>query len=189
VIKAVIFDCFGVVRTDALDNAYRSKGGDPDKDREFIENTIQAANSGKIVGSIPVFARHLGIGDKEWFEAITSISSTDMKLLAYTQELRKKYKIGMLSNISKGGLLRHFEPGFLEQYFDEVIESGSIGFAKPEARAYEITAEKLGVRLDECVFTDDRPDYIEGAQAVGMKTILYEDFAGFRSRLQRILKV
>lgn len=186
-IKAIIFDCFGVIRTDAFDDAYRAKGGDPNKDRAFIVDTIQAANSGKIPGSIPVFAKHLGISNEEWFDAIKSRSSTNMELLAYAKELRKHYKVGMLANISKGGLLKHFERGFLEQYLDVIIESGTIGFAKPDARAYEITAARLGVRLDECVFTDDREDYIEGAQAVGMKTILYKNFKDFKTQLDEQL--
>jgi FMN phosphatase YigB (HAD superfamily) len=186
-IKAIIFDCFGVVRTDALDDAYRSVGGDPDKDRAFIRETLEAANSGKIPRSIPVIAAHLGISDDEWFGAIKSFSSTNTELLAYAQGLRKKYKVSMLSNISKGGLAWHFEPGFLEQYFDDVVESGAIGVAKPEARAYEIAADRLDVRLDECVFIDDRQEYIEGAQAVGMQTILYTSFKDFKTKLNKLL--
>lgn len=187
-IKAIIFDCFGVVRTDALDVAYRSVGGNFEKDRAFIVETIDAANSGKIPKSLPIIAAHLGISEYEWFEAITSFSSNNTELLDYiNSKLRKKYKVAMLSNISMGGLTRHFEPGFLEQYFDVIVSSGDIGFAKPEARAYEITADELGVRLDECVFTDDRQEYIDGAIAVGMKTILYTDFKDFKPKLEKLL--
>mgnify|MGYP003832626127 FL=1 len=43
------------------------------------------------------------------------------------------------------------------------------------------------MRLDECVFVDDRPNYIEGAQHVGMKTVLYTDFKDFKKRLEFLL--
>jgi putative hydrolase of the HAD superfamily len=93
----------------------------------------------------------------------------------------------MLTNIGKGGLSTLFVYGFLDQFFDTVVASSDIGYAKPEARAFEITAEKLGVRLDECVFVDDRQPYIEGAAHVGMKTILYTDFESFSAQLNTIL--
>ncbi len=75
----------------------------------------------------------------------------------------------------------------LEEHFDDIVESAKIGFAKPEARAYEIAAERLGMRLDDCLFIDDRPNYIEGAMHVGMQTILYEDFDKFRVKLEKLL--
>ena len=34
--KEIIFDCFGVVRTDSFDDVYRLIGGDPDKDYAFM---------------------------------------------------------------------------------------------------------------------------------------------------------
>lgn len=66
-----------------------------------------------------------------------------------------------------------FEPGFLERHFDAVAASGDIGYAKPEPEAYEIITERLGVRLDESVFIDDRQEYIDGALAVGMRALLF----------------
>src|SRR6185369_3482431 len=98
----------------------------------------------------------------------------DLELLEYIAELRTQYKIGMLSNIGRGGLERRFAPGELDRYFDVVVVSGDIGYAKPEAEAYEITADRLGVRLDECVFTDDREGYCEAARGVGMQAISYQ---------------
>jgi FMN phosphatase YigB (HAD superfamily) len=41
--------------------------------------------------------------------------------------------------------------------------------------------------LDECIFIDDREDYIEGAQGVGMETILYKDFESFKKELSGLL--
>ena len=187
-IKAIIFDCFGVVRTEAFDETYRAFGGDPEKDKQFIYDTMYASNSGKLPhGSGPVIAEHLGIDVADWRKKMLSLGRIDELLLEYIQELRKKYEVAMLTNIGKGGLLRFFEPGYLERYFDEIVASCDIGYAKPEASAYEITADRLGVRLDECVFTDDRQEYIEGAQAVGMQAILYNDFEDFKRQLRKVL--
>ncbi len=187
-IKAIIFDCFGVVITDDFDDAYRRMGGDPDKDSEFIRTTMLKSDSGEIPTSVPVIAKHLGLADLDWHDALNGGRIINYELLEYVKELGSKYKIAMLSNIGSAGVRRFFPVGLLEQYFDPVVESGVIGFAKPEARAYEITADKLGVRLDECLFIDDRPEYIEGAQHVGMKTILFNNFENFKSDLENVLE-
>lgn len=186
-IKAIIFDCFGVVISDGFDDAYRRAGGDPDKDRHFIKDVMYQSDSGRIPTSIPVIAARLGINNDEWKQIADDGRKINYSLLEFILELKKDYQIAMLTNVGSAGVRRFFPEGLLEKYFNPIVESGVIGFAKPEARAYEITADKLGVRLDECVFIDDRPEYVEGAQHVGMKTILYTDFQSFKKELENVL--
>ena len=173
-IKAVIFDCFGVVRIDAFDAVYQSFGGDIVKDHDFIMDTLYAVNSGRIGSTADAFSKHLGVDPKAWSAAIVKGSTLNEALLSYILDLRASYKVAMLTNISKGGLGRIFEQGFLDQYFDTVVASGDIGYAKPEPEAYREVTKRLDVRFDESVFIDDRQDYIDGAQAVGMKTIVFK---------------
>lgn len=186
-IKAIIFDCFGVVITDGFAEAYTRAGGDYVRDYDFIYQTVQDSSAGKIPSSVPVFASRLGITEDEWKHILTSDRQVNFELLEYTRVLKKKYKVAMLTNIGSAGVRRVFDPGLLEKYFDPIVESAQIGYAKPEARAYETAADMIGVRLDECVFVDDRQDYIDGAQAVGMKTVLYKDFISFKSELELIV--
>jgi HAD superfamily hydrolase (TIGR01509 family) len=187
VIKAIIFDCFGVVITDGFEDAYRRMGGDPEQDKEFIRAAMRKSDTGQVPTSIPLIAEHLGIADEVWHDAVNDGRVINHELLEYVKELRGTYKIAMLSNIGSAGVRRFFPENFLEQHFDEIVESGVIGFAKPEARAYEVTADRLGVRLDECVFTDDRQEYIDGAVAVGMRAFLYEGVEKLKKDLEKIL--
>lgn len=187
-IKAIIFDCFGVIRIDTFDAAYQSFGGDIMNDREFIMQTLHSSNSGKITSSADVIAEHLAISPSEWRKAIDEGSTLNQDVLDYALELRKNYKTAMLSNIGKGGLERMFEPGLLDIYFDLAVGSGDIGYAKPDAQAYEFVADKLQVRLDECVFIDDRQEYIDGARAIGMHSILFRSYEQFKIELTKILE-
>lgn len=186
-IKAIIFDCFGVVRVDATNNAYAKLGGYPNRDEEFIRDIIFRVNSGQISNGAALIAQRLGTSEEQWRNTVKASSDIDQAVLDYAKSLRQKYKTAMLSNIGAGGLERWFEPGELEKYFDVVVGSGDIGFAKPEHQAYEIVAERLGVRLDECVMIDDRLEFCEGARAVGMQAILYQDFVGFKTELEALL--
>lgn len=59
--------------------------------------------------------------------------------------------------------------------FDHVLESWQIGSRKPEARAYGLAAETLGVAPAECVFADDLAVNVEAAEALGMTGIHVTD--------------
>ena len=188
-IKAVIFDCFGVIIADALSVMTSELHQTNPKSMNRVHTLLNQANTGQITSeeSSREIAEIFGLSYETYRTQIATNEIKDEELLGYIQGLRGNYKTALLSNIPKGSLSRRFSDDELRQYFDEVVASGEIGYAKPEAQAYEIVAERLGVRLDECVFTDDREPYCEGAQAVGMKSIVYQDFQQFRAELEQLL--
>ncbi len=185
-IKAIIFDCFGVVYLDHFEKMYEHFGGDLEKDAEFIEQFFFDVSKGKKEW-FEGLREKLDVTKAQWNDARDEITGFNTELLEYIVELRKTYKVVMLSNIGAEGLSTFLDYSVLEAHFDHIVESAKIGFAKPEARAYEITAEIAIARLDECVFIDDRMPYVEGAQHVGMKAILYTDFESFKLELESLL--
>lgn len=52
--------------------------------------------------------------------------------------------------------------------FDVVVVSGEVGMRKPEPRIYRLTADRLGVPAERCVFVDDLAVNVRGAVAAGM---------------------
>jgi len=188
-IKAVIFDCFGVVYSDNFVENYRKFGGDYEVDKDFIEEIIFEVSAGRLKSSSQLLADRLGIEKSVWRESNKAGRQFNYDLLEYTKKLRKKYKVSMLSNISSSGLKNHMDYSVLQEHFDDIVESARIGFAKPEARAYEIAAERLGVRLDECLFIDDKESYVEGATHVGMKAVLYKDVISLKLEIENVLKI
>lgn len=188
-IRAIIFDCFGVVLTDALqamcDELAESS---PDKAREAEEliHTISKGFMSIEEGDIAM-SKLFGITREDYVKRKYGGETRNEPLLKYIAGLRKEYKTAMLSNVSNGGLLRRFGVEELNEYFDATVASAEIGFAKPEPQAYEITADKLGVRLTECIFIDDREAYCDGARGVGMKAIVYSSFNQLKSELSRMV--
>ena len=188
-IRAIIFDCFGVILTDAMQLVRaEAQAKNPTAAQEITE-IISANNHGFIepAESNERIAQILGIGVEELRKRVSSREVRDEKLLAYIKQLRPTYKTALLSNIAGSSLNRRFPDGELNDYFDVVVASGDIGYAKPEPEAYEITAHRLGVRLDECLFTDDREQFCSGATSVGMQTIVYTDFIQFKRELEALL--
>jgi putative hydrolase of the HAD superfamily len=58
--------------------------------------------------------------------------------------------------------------------FSRKFFSCDLGVAKPEPAAYEAVLDALGVTADGVLFVDDRPANIAGAQAVGIRAVLFE---------------
>jgi putative hydrolase of the HAD superfamily len=188
-IKAIIFDFFGVLVGDGFDSTYRSAGGDPIKDKQFIQELLDQTNRGQITSD--EFRRRicdkLGITVKNYQDAISQAEQINFELLVYIKKLRSTYKTALLSNVNKGGLERRIKRETLDEFFDDIIVSGEVGYIKPEPEIYWMAAERLGAGLHQCVFTDDREPYVDAAEAVGMKGIVYKDFSQFRHRLEEIL--
>lgn len=73
-------------------------------------------------------------------------------------------RTALLSNAAGGGSVR----GRLSGWFDELVFSGEVGVVKPQREIFLLTADRLGVAPDACVFVDDAPGNVTGAVAAGM---------------------
>lgn len=188
--EAIIFDCFGVLITDALEDMVAAlHASEPNKAAQVVA-TVTAANKGIISSEVSreTIADLFGISVDEYTRRIRNGEVKNTELLDYIVDLRRRYKTALLSNVSAAGLAVRFTPEELSKHFDVVVASGVIGYAKPEAQAYEVTAERLGVRLDACVMIDDREDYCLGAQGAGMRAIQYTSFEQMKRTLEGILR-
>jgi putative hydrolase of the HAD superfamily len=87
--------------------------------------------------------------------------------------LKPQYKIGLISNIGQGWIQDFFDENQLHELFDVVVMSGVEGITKPNPLIYERAAERMGVSPNESLFIDDRPENCDGAQAIGMRSLLY----------------
>lgn len=187
-IKAIIFDCFGVLINDAFEAIVNEFRLTHPKEADEIVRLVSLAGKGLIDAQVArsAEAKLLGLTSDEYINKIRTGEVKNLQLLEYIKELKKNYKVGLLSNVLKGGLEVRFTPDELS-IFDTVVASSDVGFAKPEAQAYEITASRLGVRLEECIMIDDREDYCLGATGVGMKAIQYQSFDQMKADLEAII--
>ena len=71
------------------------------------------------------------------------------------KRLKDKYKLGLLSNGMPKMQHNKIDNSNIKQYFDEIIVSGDINIHKPDKRIFEIMADKLGVKCEECVYVGD----------------------------------
>ena len=107
-------------------------------------------------------------------ELINDIRKTDKKLY-------------LLSNISKGFARTYADVPWLEELlgkFDGLVLSGTLGMVKPDREIFEHLLNKYGLNADECLFIDDSPKNIAGAENAGIKGYLFD---GDAHKLRRYL--
>lgn len=186
-IKAIIFDCFGVLVGKGFWNVYRLAGGDPEADHEYIDHWLNLANTGKV--SQPEFrqamADKLGLTVPQYLEIYNADEKPNQDIFDYIKTIKPQYKIGLLSN-ANAGVIESRIPADLLTLFDARVISAEVGMLKPTPAIYQLVADKLGVKPEEAVFTDDHQQYLPGATAVGMHSILFTGVDDFRKQLAEL---
>ncbi len=67
---------------------------------------------------------------------------------------------------------------------DDVVVSGTEGFAKPDPAIYEIAVARTGRRPEELVFVDDKEHNVAAAIELGLDGILFNGADGLRLALR-----
>ena len=187
-IKAVLFDCFGVLVGMGFDDVYRRAGGDPSKDRQFVHDILAAANSGMI--TTEEMSRRvtdkLAISLESWDKVMDEAEQPNKPLLEYVQSLKPKHKIAIISNANHGVLESRLSKAQLD-LFDAVVVSAEVGFLKPDKQIFEYAAKMLDVELNECVFTDDSEGFCEAACQLGIASVVYKDFMQCKTDIGKLL--
>ncbi len=99
---------------------------------------------------------------------------------------RAGVRTGLISN--SWGHHRYERERFPE-LFDGTVISGEVGIRKPLPEIYEMGAEAIGLRPEDCVFVDDLPPNLRPAAELGMATVLHVSAERTIPELEGILGV
>ncbi len=69
--------------------------------------------------------------------------------------------------------LEWFERGGFGNVWDSIISSMDIGTRKPSPRIYQTALQQLGITADQAVFVGHKSSELDGAKALGIKTIAF----------------
>ena len=184
-IKAILFDFYGVICSDDLwDFVGINKQG-----RSEIHELADEVNLGKI--NWDEFCRSLSIASGRRVEEVNSMYQAfriNRPLMGLIGQLKNEYKIGLLTNANRGHIAGILDDIGAADEFDSLVVSADIGMIKPQPGIYREAAKQLGVETEECLFVDDAIINVDGAEAVGMKSILYSDFQSFAGKITGILE-
>jgi HAD superfamily hydrolase (TIGR01509 family) len=184
-VKAFIFDCFGVLASDGLLPFFDTYLAHDPELLQAAESLCRQVNAG--LADYDDFIRQLSqmahVSEQAARERIEH-NVPNAELFTYIKDkLKPKYKIGFLSNAGRNWLSEIFEPWQIE-LFDAVVLSYEIAITKPDPRAYQTIAAKLGLAPAECIMVDDLERYVTGAREAGMQAIQYASFEQLKQELE-----
>lgn len=189
-IRGIIFDCFGVLYIDASRYFYEHNVTDYERLRPELLSLNKAYDYGLLSqAELDQSVSELTGLELEFVsEHIQGMQQRNVELLKYAQSLRGDHKIGMLSNIGVGAMDKFFTPKERTELFDAVVLSGEESITKPHPHIFELAAERLGLTPGECVMIDDLEENCSGADAAGMKAILYQSNDQVKKELAALLE-
>jgi len=189
VIKAIIFDCFGVL---LVAPGFTALLRDFSQYEIEINDLILQSDYGII--SLQKFneliAKLVGLTPQEVKSRYWGINVRDETVIDWVRGLKQlgEHKIGLLSNVGSGWLDDLLPETKSKELFDAVILSYDVGMIKPDPKLFELMAERLGVSPFECIMIDDRPSNIDGAEHADMQAILFKSIHQTQAELKQLLE-
>ena len=97
--------------------------------------------------------------------------------IPWIQELKRmRLNVYYLSNYSAFSVAANPDVLNFIPYMDGGVFSFEVKAVKPEPEIYRCLCEKFGLKPEECLFTDDVPANVKGAQACGFQGIVFEGY-------------
>lgn len=172
-IKAIIFDFFGVL---TVDHTRRLAASVESNDlRTALSELTRQTDLGIITRDehMEGVSRLLGISIAEIRSTYYGHPDLDQEVVRLVESSKATHKTALLSNASGTSLDPYLSPQQMARLFDVVVVSAEVGMIKPDPRIFQLTADRLGMLPGECFFIDDIERNAVAALEVGMQAVVF----------------
>ena len=183
-IKAIIFDLDNTLIDrqkafkEMLERKFHAIFDDEELIQKMINDILKWDNNGT-VERIDVFKKWAEIYhitkispeqlDKEWSNESGSVAFLFDDVRDTLKELKKKYKIAVLTNGNASSQRRKLNTINIYDLLDYSLVSSEYGVRKPDKKIFEYTAKQLDLKTEECSYVGDNYKIdILGSRNAGM---------------------
>jgi putative hydrolase of the HAD superfamily len=193
-ITTIFCDVGGVILTNGWDRVASRKAAELfEFDWEEYQDRHDLAGEAFELGAITIeqylrrtlFYRARSFTEEEFRDYMFAQSQPLPDSLAVIGELArsKRYLMATLNNEELELNLYRIEKFELRTYFSLFLSSCFLHVRKPSEEIYRMALQIVQRDPEECLFIDDRRLNLESPQALGMKTILFENAGQLRNDL------
>ena len=126
---------------------------------------------------------------QELAEMLLRTHVINQPMVEYIAELRKKYKVVLLTkNIVRYLDWERKEFG-LDAMFDDIINTSVINLPKASKETLNYVLDRFYVAPEEILYIDDQDDNLKDAKEMGMFTVLYKNFGQVKNDFIQILSI
>jgi HAD superfamily hydrolase (TIGR01509 family) len=188
-LKAIIFDCFGVIYPQASGVFF-------DKHKSLFQEHLKAMDELNLKIDLGEISRDkffaglekvTGISAKAIQSEIDSQLRVDHKVIDLIKKLKRKYKIGLLSNAGKEEINIIYRDK-IDSLFDSTAISYEVKSVKPSADIFLVCLKRLGVEPQEALFIDDSMTNVDAARKLNMQALHYPKFGAMPEELGKLAK-
>ena len=187
--KVILFDFFGVISSEVSPIFFKRYFNE--EEAKLIKEEIMSKgdkgelNEEEIYDLIAKRVNETPLKVKEDFKELIHIN---YELVNYIKELKKKYRIYLLSNAVSSFLRRILKENNLYELFNEVYISGEIKLIKPYKEYFNYVIEKENLDPSMCIMIDDNKKNIEGAISCNLNGIVFINNKDLKEKLDIFLK-
>lgn len=118
--------------------------------------------------------------------AVYADVTPDPRMVGLIRGLRRRYRLGLLSNTSAADPQHILGRHGLDGLFDAVILSAAVGLAKPDPAIYRLALARLSTAPEVTVFIDDAEPNVRVAAEVGLHAIHFTGYEALIVALQKL---
>lgn len=187
-IKAVVFDCFGVLYPVVSDVYYERHIADFNYDTNLLNELNTKIDLGLINGQefFKGIEDATGIPANQAAKEFNEIKVLDEGMIDLVKSLKSKYQVALLSNAGEGEL-DCLKRDNISGLFETITASYEVGVVKPDKKIFMLCAKSLKCNPADCLFIDDGIKNVEGAKQAGMSSIQFKNTEQLKADLKQIL--
>lgn len=114
----------------------------------------------------------------------SDIFSFNEDVIALLPELKKRYKLYLVSNTNSIHKKYGYQDYEFLKLFDRLFLSHEVGFVKPEEEIYRVVEKASGFPSEEHIFIDDILEYVIAAKTLGWDGIQFVNYDNLLKNLK-----
>ncbi|HEX7754162.1 MAG TPA: HAD-IA family hydrolase [Niabella sp.] len=106
-------------------------------------------------------------------------------MIQLLRKLKEKYNLKTVVVSNEGRELNQYriETFQLNTFIDFFVSSSFVHFRKPDADIFKVALDMAQVPLDQILYIDDRPLFVQVAEGLGIKGIIHRNYEATKSEL------
>lgn len=184
-IKAVFFDMAGVIFTDtfkqSLDEYGKELGLPAGKMYEVIHDhegwkdfTLGNITEDEYLSMCEKRAGVFSFDRRKFVKYIDKSMVQNPAVIDFVKQLSSAYTVGVITNNPKEWFERFLKRAWLKDTIKVRAVSSYIHVRKPDKKIFEYALRQAGVKGEEAVYVDDRPDRVQGAHELGINVVVFD---------------
>ena len=187
--KVILFDFFGVISSEVSPVFFKRYFNE--EDAKIIKEEIMSKGDKGELSEEEIYdliSKRVNVTPLKVKEDFKELIHINNELVTYIKELKKKYKVYLLSNVISSFLNRILKENNLYELFTKVYISSEMKLIKPNKEFFNYVIEKENLDPSLCIMIDDNKKNIEGAIKCNLNGIVFTNNKDLFNKLDIFLK-